>query len=237
MLSEVNKKEERKDYFVYLLLRPDTKIPFYVGKGSGRRISSHFTDERGNSHKANIIRQAKAEGKEILGIKLATGLTEKQAFALEVEWIAKIGREPSGPLVNKTPGGEGVSGPKNRTPEHTAKLLAIHTGREFSPETRAKLSAALKGRKHTPEHRAKHAAALRGRKLSDEVRANMSAAQKGKKCAEGTRLAVIESNKKRAGFKWSPEYREMMMAARAEKKAARQISKQDSQLPLAISAE
>lgn len=208
----------RNDYYVYLLLRPDTKVPFYVGKGCGRRINSHFYDERGNSHKANIIRQAKADGKQVIGVKLAVGLTEDQAFSLEIEWIARIGREPLGPLVNKTLGGEGVSGPKNRTPEHTAKLMAIHKGRKHTEESRAKMSAALKGRKHTPEHRAKHAEAIRGRKLSDDARANRSAAMKGRKCPEGTRLALIESNKRRAGFKWTPEFREKMMAARSAKK-------------------
>lgn len=182
-------------------------------------MNTHMHDERGNSHKANIIRKIKAEGGRAIGIKIETGLTEAEAFAEEIGWIAWIGRYPAGPLVNKTPGGEGVSGPRSATERE--RLIALHTGRKRSEATKAAISAALKGKKKSPEHVAAHAASLRGRKLSDENRAAISSALKGRPCAEGTRLALIESNKRRTGTKWTPEHREKMMAARAAKRLQR----------------
>lgn len=207
---------ERNDFYVYVLLRPETGIPFYVGKGSGKRVGSHMHDERGNSHKANIIRRMKEQGLQLESIKLRTGLTEKEAFAFEIELIAKIGREPLGPLVNKTPGGDGVSGARSAC--EIARLVALHIGRKRSASTRAAIGAKQKGRKRSPEQLAKQSLAMRGRRMSPERLAIHRSAMKGKKCAEGTRLALIESNKRRAGFKWSPEFRERMMAARAAKR-------------------
>lgn len=208
--------DERRDFYVYMLLRPGSCVPFYVGKGRARRMHSHMHDERGNSHKANIIRKIKAAGGRVVGIKIEVGLSEAEAFAEEMAWIAWLGRYPNGPLVNKTPGGEGVSGP--RSVSERERLIALHTGRKRSEATKAAISAALKGREKSAEHVAAHAASLRGRSLSAENRAAISEALKGRPCPEGTRLALIESNKRRAGRKWSAEERAKQMALRAAKK-------------------
>jgi hypothetical protein len=188
----------RTDFYVYVLFRPSGE-PFYVGKGCGRRLNAHESDARGNDHKARIIRQAKAAGLEIPRVKIAESLTESGAFEIERAFIAALGRDPIGPLVNLTDGGEGTAGYR-RSPEliehHRQQLL----GRTYSAEHRAAISAGQKGKPGlSAEAQARRVAKLTGRKLSPEHRAALSAGHKGRPCAEGTRLALIESNKRRAG--------------------------------------
>ena len=102
----------RRDYYVYFLFREEGGEPFYVGKGTRNRWAGHEKDALagGSSHKARIIRKIIIELSHLPKKKIAEGLTEEEAFALEVRLIADIGRYPNGPLVNKTDGGDGVSG-------------------------------------------------------------------------------------------------------------------------------
>jgi hypothetical protein len=125
--------------YVYGLFRP-TGEPFYIGKGSGKRLLDHERDfanprKSRNPHKAYIIAAAKRAGLAIEKRKFVDGLQEKEAFELEKFLIQEIGREPKGPLVNLTDGGEGVVG-----------LL-------FTPEHRAAISAKLKGKPKSPSHK------------------------------------------------------------------------------------
>ena len=88
--------------------------PFYIGKGKGDRVDSHFKQSavKSNSHKNNKIRKilSKKLFPEIVYISI--GLTENQAFKLESNIINIIGRQQlnTGPLTNKTDGGEGATG-------------------------------------------------------------------------------------------------------------------------------
>lgn len=152
---------EHLDYYVYVLFRPDTGTPFYVGKGRGRRWTNHKHHVRpGRSHKDNIIARAKARGLDVPVVKIACGLTNDAAIEREIALIAAIGREPLGPLVNLTSGGEGASGISEatkdkrranmhhlRTPTAKAKRVLARTGMPVAAETRLKISTSLKGRK------------------------------------------------------------------------------------------
>lgn len=72
-------------FYVYLLLRPNGK-PFYVGKGTGRRISSHEGEARkGNCrcHKCNIIRKIWRQGEQV-GRQIIFA-TNNEITALQVE--------------------------------------------------------------------------------------------------------------------------------------------------------
>lgn len=98
-------------FYVYALFRP-TGIICYIGKGSGNRINRHERfakrDAHRNPHLLNIIKQA---GGTVPKIVIKDGLTEAEAFGLEIVFIRAIGREINGgPLVNMTNGGEGPSG-------------------------------------------------------------------------------------------------------------------------------
>ena len=44
MFDEKTKSELR--YYVYLLVNPETKTPFYVGKGIGNRVFNHLKDAK-----------------------------------------------------------------------------------------------------------------------------------------------------------------------------------------------
>ena len=174
-------------YYVYALLREDLTTPFYIGMGRGDRWLYHEKSaHRTRSHKNNIILMMRRNRfTTIPKVKLAEGLLKAEAIALEIEFIAKFGRVPDGPLVNATRGGEGILGlspealkaraaavaASQKRPEVRAKKSAAAKGRKFgprSPEQRAKISAAVRGFRHTPEAKEKIRITSLGRRLSPE---------------------------------------------------------------------
>lgn len=193
------------DHYVYMLFRR-TGIPFYVGKGRGKRWLEHeYCAKRGRSHKDNIICQMLSAGLEVPKVKIAENLTNEQAVALEIAFIAAIGREPTGPLTNLTRGGDGVV---DMTPEirakHRTNTSAGQLGKKRSLEARAAMSRAQRGKLHgphspqfnermreimaSPEQRAAHSAlTMKGRKHSEETKAKMRAAAIGRKNSEEAR--------------------------------------------------
>lgn len=231
---------DRADFYVYVLFR-ESGVPFYVGKGWGRRWLHHERDARAGrrDYRCNIIRQMFALGfHEIPKIKLHEGLTDARAYEYEQALIAAIGRRPHGPLVNLTNGGEGVSGLKqspehraklsaaarNRSPEYRAnlrarkhspeareKMAAAARRRGISLETRAKINAANRGRKHSPETRAKMSAAHRGQTPTPETRAKLSAAKRGQEFSAETKAKISATLR---GRKLPPETRAKMSAVR-----------------------
>jgi hypothetical protein len=204
------------DYYVYLLSRLNG-VPFYVGMGRGRRWLQHEGQaKRGErSHKAHIIRKILREASEIPKKKIAEGLTFGEAIAMEINFIARIGRRPHGPLVNATPGGEGRSEPisaehkakigaanrgKRHTDEYRARMSARFKGRKIPQEAVEKVRAALKGRKQSPELVEKRRQALLGKRRTPEQRAASSAARKGKPLAPHAtaNAAIVNRGKPRS---------------------------------------
>jgi len=95
-------------YYVYIYFDPVTKIPFYVGKGSGDRAYCHLK-EVANNHKGQQNKPKCAEIKRILseGHKpiisiVGMGFSEDVAFEIESALIQKLGTriENTGPLTN-----------------------------------------------------------------------------------------------------------------------------------------
>jgi len=149
-------------------------VPFYVGKGSGKRfyISKHLY-----SNQPFLERKIKKVG--VNNIKthfLHENLVEEEAFSWEKYWIKYLGRRNNGTgqLCNITDGGEGVSG---------------HT---HSEETKKKISKSLVGNQHakgfvqSEEHKRKISEATKGennpmynRKHSEEAKKKMSESTKG----------------------------------------------------------
>lgn len=207
--------------------------------------------KRGNYH-ANIQKKLMRLGMCVEVRMVASGLTESEAFALEIERIA-FWRSVGVKLANKTDGGEGTSNPP---PETRALMRAAKLGRKLSedhkskigaaskisnadPDVKARRSASLKktfsdpARKaamskrfkempRTKEHYEKVAAALRGRPLSPEHIESMRIAHSGKKQSSETIEKRVE---KLRGQKRSPEFCARMKAAWTPERRAAQAEK------------
>jgi hypothetical protein len=185
-------------FFVYLHKKGDTGEPFYVGKGTGKRI--YFHSGR-NQWWHNIVAKH-GIAYEFLGYFEL----EVDAFAYEKDRIAFY-RSEGYTLCNLTDGGEGASG-RVLSEESRAKMIASAkakpaqsqeartkrsqsmSGRVRSPEHCAALSEVQKGKPHSSEHTAKVALARLGMKLSDETKARMSASSK-------TRPPISEETRQR----------------------------------------
>lgn len=211
-------------FFVYAYFRPDGETPCYVGKGTAKRLRKHKAKHSHNLHLKAIARNSPEPLRREI---LAEGLEEVSAFALERDLIQLVGREPIGPLVNKTNGGEGASG---FPPEVIAKIIAAQKGKPKSeaakiamripkgPMTevnkeKIKIGQAssekwqkyrlvagrnLKGRKQSEAHIRASALARLGYTHSKETRAKMSKAAKNRKpMTEAHRAALSEAIKGR----------------------------------------
>lgn len=90
-------------FYVYSLSDPRDGIEFYIGKGSGKRISRHVQIVRSgrldNPVKCCIIAEIHAQNLEVVESFIATGLCEADAFELERNLIRS--RKP---IANIYPG-------------------------------------------------------------------------------------------------------------------------------------
>lgn len=102
--------------YVYLYEDPKTQLPRYVGKGQKRRMFTHL-DGSHNNRLNNTIKKRLREGFEVRPKVICSGLSSKAACAVEIFWIAVLGREDlgTGPLFNRTAGGDGAAGVVGKT--------------------------------------------------------------------------------------------------------------------------
>lgn len=205
-----------KPHYVYALFR-ENEIPFYIGMGKGRRISSHEGEancNKNNRYKNNVINKLKREGKQVLKMKLVEDLTREEAFNIERDLIQLIGRHPGGPLTNLTSGGDGS---RDMSADARARVGAASRGNKRSlgskrtMEVRLKLAEIARKRVHSLETRAKRAAHAIGRKWSDESRLKASVARAKWHAEHPERGAVLAE----ANRHWTPE---MKAAAAANRK-------------------
>lgn len=142
-------------FYVYTHHRADTGEIFYVGKGKTNRA----WDATGRSkHWLSIVK------KHGLTVKIAQhGMLELDALAAEVKEIQKHGRmdKGQGPLINKTDGGEGVSGRIMPNYERAARGRAIKSIFIKNPELRKKYGEASRASLARPETKAKLSASLK----------------------------------------------------------------------------
>jgi hypothetical protein len=89
-------------YYTYAYLRED-RTPYYIGKGSGRRIYENKGRPCGRPKDISKV------------IFLKQNLTEQEAFKHEIYMIDVFGRKDlrTGTLYNRSDGGEGASGYKH----------------------------------------------------------------------------------------------------------------------------
>lgn len=161
---------------VYVDCKPDG-TPFYVGKGSEKRIKLL----KRNKHHQNICQKYPDwyRGMAFAGSEVECNLKE-------IELILKFGRSDlgQGTLVNYTDGGEGMSNP---TFETRQKLSKVHSGKVTSEKTKKKLSIAHKGKTLSEEHKIKLSlvklgkpSGWKGKTASIETKEKMRLAKLGK---------------------------------------------------------
>lgn len=77
-------------YYVYLLVNPETKTPFYVGKGKGNRVFDHLNEAKEGKKGTDKLEQIQAilnNGKNVEHIIVRHGLNEKTAYQIEASLI------------------------------------------------------------------------------------------------------------------------------------------------------
>ena len=131
-------------YYVYCLLDPQKEgkfdygevcffnEPFYIGKGSGRRIKAHFYPSNLNvsNYKNNKIKNIFSLDKYPIVQILFDNLREDIAYEIEKNLVSTIGRFniKKGPLSNLTDGGQGslnLTIPKKRKKVYQFSLDSV----------------------------------------------------------------------------------------------------------------
>jgi len=111
-------------------------LPIYAGKGTGKRSSMHewmaVSCPWIKNHKFNKIRKILRNGHRILVQHSKKLYLEDEAFEFEKLLISAIGRKDlgTGPLTNKTAGGEGVSGAIRSS--KTRRKISINSKRTWA---------------------------------------------------------------------------------------------------------
>lgn len=131
-------------FYTYILSDPRNGLPFYVGKGQGRRIEHHFREARTtqkNSYKLQKIRKIESLGLSVIVSKVEEDVSDAEAQDLEKLIIAEA-RAKGIKLTNMTDGGDGSAGYKHH-PESLAKIAASQRGVPKPDSQKEKLSAYL----------------------------------------------------------------------------------------------
>ena len=154
------------EFYVYQYIT-DLGTPYYIGKGSGRRMHRHHTKTTVPPVERRIV--------------IKDGLTNEEAKQLEGELITKYGRKLDGGILDnikinqwacavgwkhseetKQKISEGNKGKvrteehkknyrKPKTAEHAEKIRQANLGRPYDPIRAAKISATLRARGKSKE--------------------------------------------------------------------------------------
>jgi len=171
------------EFYIYIHTKQDTGEIFYVGKGKGKRAySKHSRSKFWN----NIVDKY---GYNV--IIFENGLSEVEAFKLEIELIDMIGRRDlgKGTLVNLTDGGEGQTG---WVPNDEYRLnMSVSTSSENN---------GMYGKNHSEEYkqtlsesRIGNGNPMYNRHHSNETKCKISDKQKGCKNHSSKKIVNIET--------------------------------------------
>jgi hypothetical protein len=126
------------NFYIYAHYIPGETLPFYIGKGSGYRMTRR--NDRSIWWK-RIVNKYGFEAK-----LLHENLSYSEANILEKKLIKEFGRRDigTGTLINHTDGGEGIANPSK---EVRNKISESNRKRVVSEETKRKISQSSKGHK------------------------------------------------------------------------------------------
>lgn len=151
------------DKVVYFHRKATTGEIFYVGMGSPKRPY----------YKRRTDWWQKVVDKYGYTIDIVhKGLTQEQAYELEMKYIAQFGRYDlgTGSLVNQTNGGPSFVGISKEKTKNRGKTLK---GRPKSKEHRKNLSKSLSNLAKSSVHKSNISKSMKGRKLSEETKAKI----------------------------------------------------------------
>lgn len=207
--------------YVYVI-NDENGIPFYVGKGTNKRISHHENlagrllsgeitakqlRSRGeNLHRINSIIYAQKNGRGVTYDVLPFS-SEEEAYAVEARLVEKYQQRWFLPLCNISCGGRGGG-----------------AGKVTSLATRKKIRRAMLGRKHSEATRQKISAAHKGRVHSEQSRRNMSQGQIGKKCPLSPKRQAATAKTRKPVVVFGKWYPSVIQCARILKVDASAIS-------------
>lgn len=202
-------------FYVYIYYHPQTKQPFYVGKGSGSRYKKHLLETKDNTEnykKWAYIEGLRNKGLEPIVEKVFETCDEELAYNEETRLIRQYGRQgidEDGKLTNIC---EDSRPPKRVGPlseEHKKKISKAHKGHtkynpeyRHSEETKQKMSLAKKGK---PNGRL-------GKTHSEESKQKIRESNKAS-ITEEHRKKISEVNKGRV---FTEEHKAKLRAARAK---------------------
>lgn len=202
----------RSGPYVYIYHDPEDGKPFYVGKGSRKRCFDLFNR---STYFLNKLRQMCRHGRAP-SITVAFVSSHECAMQLEAALVEAYGRRDigTGPLVNLTAGGIGISSPSTETRE---KIAASKRGKARSLETITKIIETKRGKPLSPELLLKiRAAAARriGTKMPRTAVEKTRAWHLGRKRPA---ITVERIRLSRLGSVLSPEHRAAISAANTGK--------------------
>lgn len=124
-------------YYAYIYSDPITNVPFYVGKGTGKRAYKHLYSSH-NVAMSNKLKKIKDSGLKPF-VDLIETSTEEFAFMLEKGLVKQYGRRDigTGTLFNFTDGGEFTGAKKGRP--------APNKGKPCPDVQKQKIAVTLKG--------------------------------------------------------------------------------------------
>lgn len=167
--------EEDKKFYVYIWFLTDTNEVFYVGKGSGNRVTS-MKDR--NRHFRNIRRKCKCDYKIVKYFN-----NEEEAYEFEMQlgmeykargqaWCCYVLGKTNKFISSET---------KNKISKSLKGNTPWNKGRKMPSDLRHKLSAAKKGSHQSEETKRRRSLSLRGHKVSESTRNKMFLSHIGEK--------------------------------------------------------
>ena len=201
-------------FYVYVYYHPETKVPFYIGKGSGDRFKKHLFETKENTEnykKWAYIQGLRNKGLEPIIEKVFETTDENAAYDEEMRLIKLYGRrdlDEHGILTNICEDSRPPKRTRALTEEHKKKISNAHKGHtaynpdyKHSKETKQKISLANKGKPghmagklHTEESKQKIANSNK-EAWTDVKRKEASKRMLGKKFTEEHKKNLSESHK------------------------------------------